>query len=112
MIAIVTRGAAAPGNGPGISPPGTLVFRGKPASLSPDWPESPAGPSKGSFPMERLAHTNTEHALVIGLSDEIIMDVVADLKLEAERLQELDEQTPVERFVIHDENAIARLPRL
>uniref|UniRef100_I2Q3Q1 Anti-sigma factor antagonist n=1 Tax=Desulfovibrio sp. U5L TaxID=596152 RepID=I2Q3Q1_9BACT len=32
--------------------------------------------------MERLAHANTEEALVIGLSDEIIMDVVIELKAE------------------------------
>jgi anti-anti-sigma factor len=36
--------------------------------------------------MERLAHTNTEHALVIGLSDEIIMDVVIELKAEITQL--------------------------
>ncbi len=36
--------------------------------------------------MERLAHTNTDAALILGLSDEIIMDVVIEIKAEITQL--------------------------
>jgi anti-anti-sigma factor len=45
--------------------------------------------------MNRLVQSETDQALVLGLSGEIIMDVVPDLKVEIERLAEASPKTEV-----------------
>jgi len=45
--------------------------------------------------MERLSHKKTDQALVIGLSDEIIMDVVVEMKAEITQLTESSPQKAV-----------------
>lgn len=46
--------------------------------------------------MERLTLNATDHALILGLSGEIVMDIVPDLKAEIERLVA---ETPLPRLV-------------